>query len=71
MIGIPDERSGQVPRAYIVREGGLTENQVGFTKCDVNVNVHCEMCNHGNNVMAAVPRAYIVREESLTEKQAG
>ena len=28
VIGIPDERSGQVPRAYIVREEGLTEEQV-------------------------------------------
>ena len=29
VIGIPDERSGQVPRAYIVREESLTEKQVG------------------------------------------
>ena len=28
VIGIPDERSGQVPRAYIVKEEGLLEEQV-------------------------------------------
>ena len=28
VIGIPDERSGQVPRAYIVREESLTEKEV-------------------------------------------
>ena len=32
VIGIPDERSGQVPRAYIVKEEGLLEEQVWHSK---------------------------------------
>jgi acyl-coenzyme A synthetase/AMP-(fatty) acid ligase len=28
VIGIPDERAGELPKAFVVSKGGMTENEV-------------------------------------------
>ena len=67
VIGIPDERSGQVPRAYIVREEGLTEEQVIQNLKEMGKFCHGLILtmvsfHDGNSLCDS--------EEILTEKQA-
>jgi len=55
VIGIPDERSGQVPRAYIVREETLTEKQVHAYMAE-QVSAHKQLAG-GVDFVQAIPKS--------------
>merc|ERR1719219_117755 len=55
VIGIPDQRSGQVPRAYIVREEGLTEEQVSAYMAE-QVSAHKQLAG-GVEFVEAIPKS--------------
>jgi len=55
VIGIPDERSGQVPRAYIVRSETLTEEQVVSYMAE-QVSAHKQLAG-GIEFVQAIPKS--------------
>jgi len=55
VIGIPDERSGQVPRAYIVKEESLTEKQVVSYMAE-QVSAHKQLAG-GIEFVKAIPKS--------------
>jgi len=55
VIGIPDERSGQVPRAYIVKEEGLLEEQV-HSYMKEQVSAHKQLAG-GVEFVQAIPKS--------------
>merc|ERR1711934_1082442 len=71
VIGIPDERSGQVPRAYIVREESLTEKQVNAYMAE-QVSAHKQLAG-GVEFVEAIPKSAagkILRKELSAAWQA-
>jgi len=55
VIGVEDERSGQVPRAYVVVEDGVTEDKIhGFMR--EQVSAHKQLAG-GIEFVEAIPKS--------------
>ena len=61
VIGIPDERSGELPKAFVVLRGGRYQNEIDAIIRDIHAHVDTTKASHkrlrgGIEVIDKIPR---------------